>query len=566
MVSGDLKEAKTAFLEYSKKVRMIRDLKEDLDSLEMRGFEDEMSNIRRMMKDPEKVEIIKKQISDLQDMETSYKVEEMQELEGELEAQRKAKERNEKAGGVYDLILKHQGGGTLAQSEGDVEGDVEGEGEGEGANGDGYNVDERFQFSNFVIGTSNQFAQAAASSVADAPGKSYNPLFIWSGPGLGKTHLMIAIANKIKADHPDYKILYMSVEKFMNELIEAVQNNGLGGFREKYRSVDVLILDDIQFLAGQEQTQEEFFHTFNTLHTAGKQIILASDRPPKEIPTLKNRLISRFEGGLITDMQPPDLETRTAILAKKAKEDGISVDNNMLGYIARREEGNIRELLGLLNRVVAFSSMMKREITLDLIKEVLHEDTDAGGPGTRPSAKPSSKPKFLADEMDQAEEGADAEVTQAEEEPLEPGSSYLFLEDSPDRSICAYKELVAGGATGLYVTRANPKRVVKKFKLTEDDVVWLTNKDSSLVATIPPSLERISYRLEEFVKEQNGVFLLDGIEYLVSANNFEAVLRFIRKGVDDVSESESIFIISLSPNTLQKQELSILGREMEVVE
>ncbi|MBH8597937.1 MULTISPECIES: chromosomal replication initiator protein DnaA [unclassified Thermoactinomyces] len=231
----------------------------------------------------------------------------------------------------------------------------------------------RYTFDTFVIGSGNRFAHAASLAVAEAPAKAYNPLFIYGGVGLGKTHLMHAIGHYVLDHTPSSRVVYISSEKFTNEFINSIRDNKTIQFRNKYRSVDILLIDDIQFLAGKEQTQEEFFHTFNALHEANKQIIISSDRPPKEIPTLEDRLRSRFEWGLITDVQPPDLETRIAILRKKSIADNLDVPSEVLAFIADRVDTNIRELEGALIRVVAFSALMNQPVTPELAAEALKD-------------------------------------------------------------------------------------------------------------------------------------------------------------------------------------------------
>jgi len=235
------------------------------------------------------------------------------------------------------------------------------------------NLNPKYVFDTFVIGNSNRFAHAASLAVAESPAKAYNPLFLYGGVGLGKTHLMHAIGHYILGQNPNCKVVYVSSEKFTNELINSIKDDKNVEFRNKYRTVDVLLIDDIQFIAGKERTQEEFFHTFNALYEANKQLIISSDRPPKEIPTLEDRLRSRFEWGLITDIQPPDFETRIAILRKKAEMEGIEIENEVLHFIAKKIKSNIRELEGALIRIAAYSSLTNMEISIDLAQEALKD-------------------------------------------------------------------------------------------------------------------------------------------------------------------------------------------------
>lgn len=229
----------------------------------------------------------------------------------------------------------------------------------------------RYTFDTFVVGSCNRLSHAASLAVAETPSRAYNPLFIYGGVGLGKTHLLHAIGQYIIKNHGLSRVLYCSSEKFTNDFINAIRDNKTVEFRNKYRNMDVLLIDDIQFLAGKEQTQEEFFHTFNTLHDHNRQIVISSDRPPKEIPTLEDRLRSRFEWGLITDIQSPDLETRIAILRKKSQSDSLSIPNEVIHYVAGKIETNIRELEGALIRIVAFASLTQSPITLKLTDEAL---------------------------------------------------------------------------------------------------------------------------------------------------------------------------------------------------
>ena len=238
------------------------------------------------------------------------------------------------------------------------------------------NLNPKYSFDTFVVGSNNKFAHAAALAVAESPGKMYNPLFIYGGAGLGKTHLMHSIARFILEKDPSRKVLYVTSETFTNELIDAIRNgnnNVISSFRVKYRSVDVLLIDDIQFIIGKEATQEEFFHTFNELHSNKKQIIISSDKPPKEIETLEARLRSRFEWGILADISSPDYETRMAILHKKEESEGYRIDNAVIEYIANNITSNIRELEGALNKLIALSRLENREITVELAEEALRD-------------------------------------------------------------------------------------------------------------------------------------------------------------------------------------------------
>jgi chromosomal replication initiator protein len=240
----------------------------------------------------------------------------------------------------------------------------------------------KYTFQTFVVGSCNQFAHAASQAIAEAPGKTYNPLYIYGGVGLGKTHLMHAAGHEIKARNRHLRLSYISAEKFMNELINAIRYDKAQTFREKYRSIDVMLMDDIQFMAGKERTQEEFFHTFNALYDGQKQIVISSDCPPREIPTLEERLHSRFEWGLIADMEPPDLETKVAILKRKADLDGVSLPDDVAFFIASKVKSNIRELEGSLVRLVAISSLrglpISKMLAQDAIRNIAEDDQPAG--------------------------------------------------------------------------------------------------------------------------------------------------------------------------------------------
>jgi chromosomal replication initiator protein len=236
------------------------------------------------------------------------------------------------------------------------------------------NLVQKYTFENFVIGASNQFAHAACTAVANQPGEHYNPLFIYGGVGLGKTHLVNAIGHRVAATRPSLKVVYLSSESFMNELISSLRRDKMDEFKKKFRNVDVLIVDDVQFIAGRERTQEEFFHTFNSLYESHKQIVITSDKFPKEIPGIEDRLRNRFEWGLIADIQPPDMETRVAILQKKAEIERVQLPHDVAIFLASNIDSNVRELEGSLTRLGAFSSLTKTPITIDFAKEVLSQN------------------------------------------------------------------------------------------------------------------------------------------------------------------------------------------------
>jgi len=245
-------------------------------------------------------------------------------------------------------------------------------------------LNSRYTFERFVIGSNSQLAAAASRGVADRPATIYNPLFIYGDTGLGKTHLMHAVGNEILGRNPGARIAYITSEQFTNEMISAIQDSRTPQFRQRYRKIDVLLVDDVHFLGNKEGTQEEFFHTFNSLYNAHKQIVVTSDRPPQEIPGLQERLVSRFEWGLVTDIKPPDFETRVAILQKKAAEDNLVIEEDVIEFIARNRKTSVRQLEGAVIKLLAYSSLTRREMTIDLAREALGprlEDEEDRGPG-----------------------------------------------------------------------------------------------------------------------------------------------------------------------------------------
>ncbi len=244
-------------------------------------------------------------------------------------------------------------------------------------------LNERYTFDRFVVGNNNQLAAAASRAVSEKPGRTYNPLFLYGGVGLGKTHLMHAVGHSILGRDPKRKVAYVTTESFMNDLVRAIQQGTTREFRQRYRKIDLLLVDDVHFLERKDSTQEEFFHTFNALYDASKQVVLTSDRPPKELPGVEDRLVSRFEWGLVADIKPPDYETRVAILQKKAADDGLSMDEEVMDFIARSCTASVRELEGAVIKLLAYSSLRKEEVTVDLARTALQgvlRDQDPSGP------------------------------------------------------------------------------------------------------------------------------------------------------------------------------------------
>lgn len=520
----DRNEAEKEVAESRNKIRKLQVLEEFLEEMETTGFEREVISIKKKLKEPDMALAAE---AEMEDLRVAIKSGAGINGESAIWEKKKEKDREEKVEQVYDLIL-HAGKQADTVEEQEDSG-----------------LRAALTFDNFVVGPSNRFAHGAAIAVAKNPFRAYNPLFITSGAGLGKTHLLSAIGNEIRKEHPEFSILYMTTEEFTNQLIQALETNRLVEFRDRCRQLDVLILDDVQFMAGKERTQEELFHTFNALYNDDKQIVLASDRPPKEIPTLSDRLISRFEAGLIVEINPPDLETRLAILQKKVKESRIKMGPQVINYIAENVRENIRELEGALNRIAAFSTLMKREINMELAREVL---------GKEEPSRPIEKEEHKA-----AEKGEGPE--------LFPGSSYIVEESRPVLCHKMFESYLNKGYSGLNITRTNPGKLRRKYNMADARLVWLTDRESIKEETVEPGLEMVMYLIEDMLeKNDRSIIVLDDIQYLISNNSFEAVAQFIRRLVDGISESDSILVTSVSPDTLSKQELSILERELELLD
>jgi len=531
---------------FESNIQRLEGLEEILRFLDTQGYEREAESLLRKMRDPERLLDVETELESLR-----RRIEGLEELPEEnareqIQREMERKKVDEKIDGVYDLILQYhkqltsqepavtkcpQCGGALD------------------ANGAcatcpptalklvyGRPLNSRFTFENFVVGPNSRFAEAAAKAAAESPGESYNPLFIYSRSGLGKTHLLHAIGNYTAKASPSKVIIMAPTDALESELIAAIQDRRLDQMRATYRGVDVLLIDDVQFLAGKERMQEELFQTFNSIMERGGQVVLASDRPPKEIPSLSERLVTRFESGLIADMQPPELETRLAILDRRVKADKLQVPPEVLALIAEACRDNVRQLEGGLNRVVAFSSLLKADITLERAQEILGMETP------KATRKASTKLELVN------------------------GHSYLVEEERPDLAQRLLLAKAREGYSALGILRGHPKSLQAKAKNMDVTLLWLTDRETSQERTVPPSLERIVSIIDSFVEEKKrAVILLDDIQYLVSNTNFEGVVRFLRNIVDSISERNAVFMVSLSPESLRPQERSILEREMEVL-
>jgi chromosomal replication initiator protein DnaA len=534
LLDGDPAALTIPFLTLKEAIARAEAVARTLDELDATGFEDRAKGLREKLREPLRHPELDTELEALRDaIERSRQVEARREFE-----EARAKDSEDRAKKVVQIVVKHKGIQAEEAATTAVAKAVEGPRTTQEAEA---NLVDQHTFDAFVVGPSNRFAHAAAVAAAKPSDRTYNPLLITSGPGLGKTHLLHAIGNQRRAAAKDRMVLYLTSEAFATLLAQAKKPSEREAFRAKVRGVDCLLLDDIQFLSGKPEVQEELFHTFNALHGTNRQIVMASDRPPKAIPDLDARLVSRFESGLVADIQAPDRGTRIAILESRARAAGLPVPSAALAFIADLVEDNVRELTGALNRVAAFSSLMDRPITEDLAKEVLR---DLGEGPPPPSATVP-------------EEAANG---------LVPGRSYLVEEERPVQAFRLLAGVLAAGHGGMVITRTNPRRVRETFALTAERVLWLTDREGSAEDTIEPALERIVYEIDAFFSKRPGsALLLDGLEYLVSNNSFEAVLKFVRRVVDSVSEGRSILLISLSPPTLKDQEVKMLEREMEVL-
>ncbi|MFO7992466.1 MAG: DnaA/Hda family protein, partial [Thermoplasmata archaeon] len=448
------------------------------------------------------------------------KEEEVEEVKKEIqrktvEKELKEKEIEEKEMGVYDLLAKEGSGKKKIVGE-----------------------EEKYSFHNFVVGPNNKFAFAASKEVARFPGERYNPLFITSSAGLGKTHLLKSIYNYIKKNHEGSNVEYITTAKFSSDLSQAISSGEVRELRENYEKIDVFLIDDIQFLAGRDEVQEEIFYLFNEIKDRGGQIVLTCDRAPDKIPSIEDRLISRFKSGLIVDIQAPGLETRLHIVGNILEENETVLSEEIQRYIAENVTTNVRELEGALNRILAFSTLLKQDITLESVRETIKHHV---GAEEKKSKMKEPKVNFL------------------------PGRSYLLEGDAIEGGFEVLKGISEKGRRLFIFSRMNPLRIKKDFDLEEAEIYWLTGRESEGINTVSPNLEALTWQLEELISK-NSVVFLDGLEYLISNTNFDACIQFVRHIIDSISETDTILLITISPGALEKRQVRILEREMEVVE
>jgi chromosomal replication initiator protein DnaA len=547
MYISDPPAAARAIPYFESNIQRLEGLEEILRFLDTQGYEREAESLMRKMRDPEHLLDVESDLEALRRRIEEYDKVPEETPQAQIQRDLERKKIDEKIDGVYDLIMQYHKQITQPEaSRADACPRCGGALDAKGVCATcppskdkprfGQPFNPRFTLDSFVSGPNSRFAEAAARAVAQSPGRSYNPLFVYSRSGLGKTHLLQAIGNHISKNLPSKVIILSPTDMFESELIGAIQDKTLDAMHEAYRHVDVLLLDDAQFLAGKERMQEELFQTFNAIMERGGQVVLTSDRPPKEIPSLSERLVTRFESGLIADIQPPDLETRMAILERRVRAERLNVPRDVLALIAENCKDNVRQLEGGLNRVIAFSSLLKADITLEKAQEILGVE----------KAKVERKP-----------------VPKAE---LTEGHSYLVEEEKPDTAHRVLLNKAREGFAALGILRSHPKTLKAKAGGLDLTLLWLTDRETTQERTVPPSLERLVSIIESFMEEKGRcIILLDDIQYLVSNNSFEGVVRFLRNIVDSISEREAIFMVSLSPESLGSQERSILEREMEVL-
>ncbi|MFP4196483.1 MAG: DnaA ATPase domain-containing protein [Methanomassiliicoccales archaeon] len=530
----DREEAVAALPYFEANLRSMEELRSRLDRLDTVGYEREAESVLRRTVDPERTTEVEEELEELE-----ARIGGPGDEGAEIEEGKRRKRVDEQMDAVYDLILRYhrmssQGGpelecprcGSLLDSSGQCPGCSE------NPLSFGRALNPRYTFDSFVVGRNSRFAVAAGKAVARNPGEAYNPLFIHSRSGLGKTHLLQAIGHRVGEKPWGPAVIYSSAEVLESEIVAALRSGEIDRLREEYASVDLLLMDDLQFLAGKEQTQDELFNIFGDMVDGGKQVVLACDRLPKDIPSISERLITRFESGLIADLQPPDLQTRMAILESMVEGRGIPFPKEVLRFVAATCTDNVRQLEGGMNKVMAYASLMGTEINLDTAREVLALET------------PSEE----------------------ELEELKGGHSYLVEERGVGLSHRLTASLITRGFKGLAITRSHPRYLQSVCGNGDLRTLWLTEQESDKEETLGPSLERAMLIIDEFLERQGSkAILLDDIQYLISNTSFEGVIRFVRSVVDRVHESDSVFLLSMNPYSLDLQRRSVIEREMEVV-
>jgi chromosomal replication initiator protein DnaA len=537
------------FAAFEYDAQRLKQFEAILNNFPVMGLEAEIAEIRTKLDDRTRIAEIESDIEFLQE-KIRRKIQKRRDEEESIKQELEKKRQEEKAADVYDLILKYQTAPEGAEAAPK---------EAAKCPRCGADLDEagvcpkcpgaaelpsfskpltpEFRFDSFIIGPGSRFAAATAVAVAENPAKAYNPLLIFGGSGLGKTHLLSAIGAHMLKKNPRLGMLYVPSDKFVDAVEQCGAGEGGRLIREALNKADLLLVDDMQFLAANERAQGEMVYVIDRMIESGRQVVFASDRLPAQIPGFNDRLNARIQKGLTVDIQPPDMDTRVKILAMKAQEKKLKLSNEIIEYIAERVTQNVRELESTLNKIIAFSSIMKMDVDLNLVSDIL-----------KPLAPVQETRKEIMREVK-----------------VLPGHCYLIEEEKPMYSNVLLARMMAEGYRGLVITRMNPSRIKDEFKEVPQ-ILWLTDKQSSVEVTVPPSLEMIIHKIQEFMSgEGNGMIVLDGIQYLTSNTNFDAVLRFLRSLVDEMSESECVFAVSLSPQTMKEQETSILEREMEVL-
>ena len=533
MYQEDAEAALRALPYYTEMIARGQALKVSIANSCTDGSEREVESVLRMLKDPQRVGQAEKLYKEL--VGKSDPGQQREAIHKDMEMV-KAKE---KENDVYNLILRYDRlmKATPDEKRCDLCGRQLIDGRCHACEGGamGKAINPALTFNNFVVGPNNRFAFAATKASVENLGQGYNPLFVYSGSGLGKTHLLHAMGNMTAGGGK--RVIYSPADGFESDLIDALGSNQLEDLRTRLVDCDLLLVDDVQFLAGKDRLQEELALIYNELMLRGGQVVFACDRLPRDVPTLSERLVTRFESGLVIDIGPPDLQTRMAILAKAAEIEGHKLPKPVTEFIAQLCDGSVRELKGCLNRVMAFSSLMKRSPDLELAKEIL---------------------SFKAADRDRVED--------LPRILLSGGHSYLFEEWKPDSSYKLMSLKMGEGYAGMAISRSNPKVIRERLPDGSAKVCWLTDRESMGNETIEPSLEKLILNIEIFLeKNERSVILLDDIHYLLGNTSFDGFIKFIRRIVDQISEGESIFLLSADPAGLDDRERSILEREMEVL-